>query len=77
MLLIEGPKVVLGMNWLQKLGRVSRDYAKISMEFCCAGKKVVLREDNTLRNSWVSFAQLQALVQSDGVQKVYEMMICQ
>ncbi|KAL9459285.1 hypothetical protein AB3S75_002637 [Citrus x aurantiifolia] len=30
---IEGPEVILGIQWLQRLGRVSTDYSEMTMEF--------------------------------------------
>ena len=39
---IEGPDVVLGIQWLQSLGRVSHDYLASTMEFWQDGTKVVL-----------------------------------
>ena len=31
---IEGPNVVLEIQWLQRLGRVYHDYSALSMDFC-------------------------------------------
>lgn len=39
---IEGSDVVLGIQWLQLLSRVSHDYAALSMEFMWNGSSVKL-----------------------------------
>ncbi|VFR02248.1 unnamed protein product [Cuscuta campestris] len=43
---IHGPDIVLGVQWLQTLGKVSHDYANLTMEFSYQGKAVILRGDN-------------------------------
>ena len=40
---IEGPDVVLGIQWLQQLGKVSHDYAALTMEFCWHGDQIQLQ----------------------------------
>ena len=40
---IEGLDIVLGVEWLQLLGRVSHDYSALSMEFYWNGLPVTLR----------------------------------
>ncbi|VFQ78707.1 unnamed protein product [Cuscuta campestris] len=42
---IHGPEVVLGVQWLQTLGKVSHDYANLTMEFTWNGATVQLRGD--------------------------------
>ncbi|VFQ61088.1 unnamed protein product [Cuscuta campestris] len=39
---IHGPDIVLGVQWLQLLGRVTHDYAKLTMEFSWKGAPVSL-----------------------------------
>ena len=39
---LQGPDVVLGMQWLQGLGRVLHDWSKLTMEFWDKGKKYVI-----------------------------------
>ncbi|VFQ83661.1 unnamed protein product [Cuscuta campestris] len=42
---IHGPDIVLGVQWLQALGKVSHDYAKMTMEFIWKGENITLRGD--------------------------------
>lgn len=42
-LAIEGPPVVIGIQWLQTLGKVTHDYANASMEFEHAGLPISLK----------------------------------
>ncbi|XP_024031413.1 uncharacterized protein LOC112094537 [Morus notabilis] len=70
---IEGPDVVLGIQWLQKLGRVAHDYAALSMEFCWEGKQVTLCGDITGLPSLISLHQFQALVHGDEVHSLFEL----
>ncbi|VFQ69620.1 unnamed protein product [Cuscuta campestris] len=39
---IHGPDIVLGVQWLQLLGRVTHDYAKLTMEFLWQGEPFAL-----------------------------------
>ena len=63
---IEGTDVVLGIQWLQKLGKVSHDYSALTMEFSLNEQPVMLRGDLS-SNTLITYNQLQALVQSDTV----------
>ena len=45
---IEGPKVVLGYQWLHMLGRVGHDYLALSMEFTWQDIVVHLQGDVSL-----------------------------
>lgn len=40
---IHGPDIVLGMDWLESLGKVTADFAGKTLEFMQGGKPVVLR----------------------------------
>ncbi|VFQ62072.1 unnamed protein product [Cuscuta campestris] len=40
---IHGPDAVLGVQWLQLLGKVAHDYSKLTMEFEWEGRPVILR----------------------------------
>ncbi|VFQ84386.1 unnamed protein product [Cuscuta campestris] len=57
---IHGPDVVLGVQWLQTLGKVSHDYANMTMEFCWNGSPVTLR-GNTAAPNPISFSHLCSL----------------
>ncbi|VFQ77447.1 unnamed protein product [Cuscuta campestris] len=40
---IHGPDVVLGVQWLRLLGKVTHDYANLTMDFCWKGSPVTLQ----------------------------------
>lgn len=42
---MEGANIVLGIQWLEKLGAVTCDCKKLSMEFELQGKKIMLQGD--------------------------------
>ncbi|KAH9646382.1 hypothetical protein KPL70_024860 [Citrus sinensis] len=69
---IEGPDIVLGIQWLQLLGKVSHDYAALSMEFFYNGSHVFLRGDLSLSPRPISFHQLQALMSHDQIHGLFE-----
>ncbi|GJU99727.1 major facilitator superfamily domain protein [Tanacetum coccineum] len=55
----KGPDVVLGIQWLQKLGKVTHDYVERTMEFILGGvmhtlwdPRIKIFLDNTLRTRW-------------------------
>ncbi|KAH9679851.1 hypothetical protein KPL71_026303 [Citrus sinensis] len=70
---IEGPKVVLGIQWLQRLGRVSTDYSEMTMEFFWEGKQVLLRGDPIQLPNLISFNRFQALLHSEEVDTLFEL----
>ncbi|GJS21448.1 transposon ty3-G gag-pol polyprotein [Tanacetum coccineum] len=51
---MKGPDVVLGIQWLQKLGKVTHDYAKQTMEFTLVNTKYSLQGDESLRMKKIS-----------------------
>lgn len=62
LLTIEGPDVVLGIQWLQQLGRVYHDYAALSMEFSWKGQQIFLSGDTTITPKRITLHQFQALL---------------
>ena len=44
---LQGSDVVLGIQWLQNLGRVLHDWSKLSMEFLVDGYTFVIHGDET------------------------------
>ncbi|GJS40578.1 ty3-gypsy retrotransposon protein [Tanacetum coccineum] len=46
---MKGPDLVLGIQWLQKLGKVTHDYSKQTMEFTWSDKGYLLRGEEALR----------------------------
>ncbi|KAH6800199.1 hypothetical protein C2S52_000663 [Perilla frutescens var. hirtella] len=53
-LAIKGPEMVLGMPWLQKLGRVTHDYKQMTMEFRWEEKNVILQGNEDISPRKVS-----------------------
>ncbi|XP_061342052.1 uncharacterized protein LOC133288340 [Gastrolobium bilobum] len=47
-------KVVLGMPWLERLGKVTHDYVHLTMEFIQEGKQIILEGHKELANSKIS-----------------------
>ena len=70
---IEGPDVVLGIQWLQSLGRVSHDYLASTMEFWQDGTKVVLRGADSIIPAPISLHLFQTLIHSNQVEGLYEL----
>ena len=69
---IEGPDVVLGIQWLQQLGRVSHDYVVLTMDFCWHGNQIQL-QGNILPNSkQITLLQFQVLLHQDAVHSLFE-----
>ncbi|GJW45274.1 retrotransposon-related protein, partial [Tanacetum coccineum] len=64
---MQGPDVVLGIQWLQNLGKVTHDYAKQTMEFTLLNTTYSLKGDDSLRMKRISLHQMQALLEQDGV----------
>ncbi|XP_057775458.1 uncharacterized protein LOC130994433 [Salvia miltiorrhiza] len=70
---IKGPDVILGIQWLQELGRVLHDYSHGRMEFTWNGQQVFLEGDPSLCSREISLSSLQALLQSDEVDSLFEL----
>ncbi|RVW39894.1 Retrovirus-related Pol polyprotein from transposon 297 [Vitis vinifera] len=68
---IEGPDVVLGIQWLQQLGCAAHDYAALSMEFCWEGRPIILHGDLHQSSSLITFNQFQALIHSSNVHSMF------
>ncbi|GKA86981.1 ty3-gypsy retrotransposon protein [Tanacetum coccineum] len=61
-------KVFIGMiQWLQKLGKVTHDYAKQTMEFTLVNTKYSLQGDESLRMKKISLHHMQALLETEDV----------
>nr|GEW78671.1 ribonuclease H-like domain, reverse transcriptase, RNA-dependent DNA polymerase [Tanacetum cinerariifolium] len=72
-LLMTGPDLVLGIQWLQKLGKVTHDYSKQTMEFTWSDKGYLLRGDEALRMKRISLHHMRAWLETDDVYGVYEL----
>ncbi|GJT02811.1 retrotransposon-related protein [Tanacetum coccineum] len=69
---MKGPDVVLGIQWLQKLGKVTHDCAQQTMEFSLANTTYSLKGYEFLRMKQISLHHMQALLKADDVYGVYE-----
>ncbi|GJY66637.1 retrotransposon-related protein, partial [Tanacetum coccineum] len=69
---MQGPDVVLGIHWLQKLGKVTHDYAQQIMEFTISETTYTLRGDAALRMMKISLHRMQALLDMGDVYGIYE-----
>lgn len=63
-LAIAGPSIILGIQWLQTLGKVTHDYANTSMDFEQAGQPISLKGSNFAGSQTISFNYLQTSVQT-------------
>lgn len=70
---IEGPEVVLGIQWLQQLGGMYHDYAAMSMEFSWNGKRIILNGDTKTTPKLITLHQFQALITHKEIQSLYEL----
>ncbi|GJX09473.1 ty3-gypsy retrotransposon protein [Tanacetum coccineum] len=70
---MKGPDVVLGIQWLQKLGKVTHDYAQQTMEFTLVNTTYTLKGDESLCMKRISLHHMQALLESDDVYGVYDL----
>ncbi|VFR03441.1 unnamed protein product [Cuscuta campestris] len=68
---VHGPDVVLGVQWLQALGKVSHDYFTMTMEFQRNDTLVVLKGDVPAPKS-MSFSAFQSLTTSEPEFDLYE-----
>ena len=60
----QGSDVVLGMQWLQSLGKVLHDWSNLTVEFWNEVKKFVLQGDNTRRVTHGIIQSIQELLAS-------------
>nr|GEW61723.1 retrotransposon-related protein [Tanacetum cinerariifolium] len=69
---MKGYDLVLGIQWMQKLGKVMHDYAQQTMEFTLVNTKYALKDDESLCMKWISLHCIQALLDTEDVYGVYE-----
>nr|GEV66604.1 hypothetical protein [Tanacetum cinerariifolium] len=69
---MKGPDVVLDIQWLQKHGKVTYDYAQQTMEFSLANTTHTLKGGESLRMKQISLHHMQALLEADDIYGVYE-----
>ncbi|GKB44630.1 ty3-gypsy retrotransposon protein [Tanacetum coccineum] len=70
---MKGPDIVLGIQWLQKLGKVTHDYSEQTMEFTWLDRVYVLKGDDALRMKRISLHHMRALLESEDIYGVYEL----
>nr|GEY95862.1 hypothetical protein [Tanacetum cinerariifolium] len=70
---MKGLDVVLGIQWLQKLGKVTHDYAQQTMEFTLEDVAHTLQGDVSLRMKPISLHNMQALLDTNDTYGVYEL----
>lgn len=68
---IHGPQVVLGVQWLQTLGKVTHDYAQLTMEFTLGDRPVLLKGDRQ-GPRLISLTALQSLFVDHHVAECFE-----
>nr|GFC61169.1 retrotransposon-related protein [Tanacetum cinerariifolium] len=72
---MQGPDVVLGIQWLQNLGKVTHDYAHQTMEFTLLDTTYSLKGDDSLRMKKISLYQMQAMLEHDNVYEIHYLSI--
>lgn len=70
---MKGPDVVLGIQWLQKLGKVTHDYGEQTMEFTLVNTTYTLKGDESLRMKRISLHHMHALLETDEIYGIYEL----
>lgn len=70
---MKGLDVVLGIQWLQKLGKVTHDYVEQTMEFTLVNTTYTLKGDESLRMKIISLHHKHALLETDEVYGIYEL----
>ncbi|GJS16374.1 ty3-gypsy retrotransposon protein [Tanacetum coccineum] len=69
---MKGPALVLGIQWMQKLGKVTHDYAQQTMKFTLVNTKYSLQRDELLQMKKISLHRMQSLRETEDVYGVYE-----
>ncbi|VFR00018.1 unnamed protein product [Cuscuta campestris] len=73
MLEIHGPEIVLGIQWLQTLGKVAHDYSQMTMEFSWNGSMITLRGDPATPRP-LTYSQFCRLAASPEACELYELL---
>ncbi|VFQ87158.1 unnamed protein product [Cuscuta campestris] len=69
---IHGQDIVLGVQWLQQFGKVSQDYAQLTLEFTWEGRSVQIQGDNAPKP--VSLSMFRSLHASHLITDYYELL---
>ncbi|GKD31964.1 reverse transcriptase [Tanacetum coccineum] len=70
---MKGPNIVLGIQWLQKLGKVTHDYFEQTMEFTWLDCVYMLKGDDALCMKRISLHHMRILLESEDIYGVYEL----
>nr|GEY97125.1 retrotransposon-related protein [Tanacetum cinerariifolium] len=70
---MKGPYIVFGIQWLQKLGKVTHDYSTQIMEFTWLDRVYALKGDDALRMKRISLHHMHALLESEDIYGVYKL----
>ncbi|GJY58212.1 hypothetical protein Tco_0458104 [Tanacetum coccineum] len=68
-----GPDIVLGIQWLQQLGKVTHDYSQQTMEFTWLERGYKLQGDDSLRIKQISLRHMRGLLETYNIYGVYEL----
>ena len=69
---VEGPDVILGVQWLQELGKVSIDFRDLTMEFKW-GNRVILLEGDEAPPKQISYNHLFSLIEQEQECQLFEL----
>ncbi|VFQ85818.1 unnamed protein product [Cuscuta campestris] len=69
---IHGPDIVLGIQWLQGLGKIGHDYGALTMEFRAGDRIITFRGDGPA-NRRISYNAMQALIHSEELVSGFEL----
>lgn len=58
---MDGTYVVLGIQWLKTLGKITTNYSELSMEFICDGKLVSWMGEGLIDDNALSAQELKVL----------------
>ncbi|GJV12405.1 retrotransposon-related protein [Tanacetum coccineum] len=70
---MKGPDIVLGIQWLQQLGKVTHAYSQQTMEFTWLDRGYKLQGDDSLCMKQISLRHMRGLLEADDVYGVYEL----
>ncbi|VFQ77461.1 unnamed protein product [Cuscuta campestris] len=70
---IHGQDLVLGVQWLQQLGKVAQDFAQLTMEFTWDGKVITLQGSSPTPKP-VSLAMFQTMQSHEAILECYELL---
>ncbi|KAL5844111.1 hypothetical protein ACOSQ4_010069 [Xanthoceras sorbifolium] len=70
---LQGADVVLGVQWLELLGRITLDYKKLYMEFQWDGRMVRLQGEPLMQIEQVQFNQLRRMSKTEGISYCFQL----